>query len=256
MSDDTRMVYIGGLPGGIDSASAQRALNARRTVVGELTVVDRGSHSFAFAVVVDGDVDAFVQSINQSAFGSIIGSRKLTAKRYERPHHIPRAALLGDKSQPSDADHDEGVTQFVAHLRDKITLVETAAQLQSAVAELSRERVLGFDTERRPTFERGAPLRRPAVLQLASRTAVYVVRLLSFVGAQAEHHAAAVDALLALLGSTQTLKCGVGVDGDVLGLCATFPTLRPAGFVRLEELAHRASCVFCCYRATAQRSHR
>jgi hypothetical protein len=117
-----------------------------------------------------------------------------------------------------------------------LSLVETEQQLRHAVDVLSCERVIGFDTERRPSFAKGSTPNLPATLQLATRHIVFVFRLKAFFGASA----AAIAPLAALLGSTRTLKAGVGIDDDVHGLCARFAALKPAGFVRLEELAHRA----------------
>ena len=77
-------------------------------------------------------------------------------------------------------------------------------------------------------------MRAPALLQLATRSNAFVVRLAAFTARE-------LAPLVALLSSAAPLKCGVGVDGDVLGLVGALGVaLQPAGFVRLEELAHRA----------------
>lgn len=79
---------------------------------------------------------------------------------------------------------------------------------------------------------------KPAILQLATRSTAFVFRLSPFLSLPT----AVIEPLLALLSSDSTLKIGVGVDEDVHGLRTLFgiDTFVPAGFVRMEELAHRA----------------
>ena len=119
-------------------------------------------------------------------------------------------------------------------LTSVVSLIETEPQLLHACNVLSRVRLIGFDIERRPAFVCGLNL--PAVLQLSTHNIVFVFRLKAFADASATRMAPLVE----LLSSNATLKAGVDVDDNVHGLCARFIALRPAGFVRIEELAHCA----------------
>ena len=58
----------------------------------------------------------------------------------------------------------------------EIELVENESQLESALAEISRENILGFDTETRPNFNRGKSY-PVSILQLAGEKKVWVIRL-------------------------------------------------------------------------------
>jgi ribonuclease D len=98
--------------------------------------------------------------------------------------------------------------------------------------------VLGFDTEKRPTFVSNEAERLPSIVQLATRTNAYVFQLTQLTAEQCAP-------LLALLSDEAILKAGVAVDGDVIGLQRRFKDLfQPRGFLRLEELAH--SVGFAC----------
>ena len=54
-----------------------------------------------------------------------------------------------------------------------IHLIQRSEQVEQAVRQLEKEKVLWFDTETRPTFRVGQSY-PPAVLQLAGEQAVYI----------------------------------------------------------------------------------
>ena len=59
----------------------------------------------------------------------------------------------------------------------RVEVIRDAASAERAVAALLREKVVGFDTETRPNFVRGAPRNRAAVVQCASAECAYLFQL-------------------------------------------------------------------------------
>lgn len=110
-----------------------------------------------------------------------------------------------------------------------VRVVNAPALLGSAIEVLGMEEVLGFDTETKPCFRKGAS-HPPSILQLAGSRAVYVFQL-SRVGS--------AGALAGLLGDPRIVKAGVSVGRDVKELQALFP-FEPAHFVELADLSTRA----------------
>jgi len=113
-----------------------------------------------------------------------------------------------------------------------IHLIQRSEQVEQAVRQLEKEKVLGFDTETRPTFRVGQR-HPPSVLQLAGEQAVYIFQL---------RHCRFSRALGRLLANPKIVKAGVAWDRDVRELNKLAP-FKPAGFVDLGKLAKRAGCM-------------
>lgn len=110
-----------------------------------------------------------------------------------------------------------------------IHLIHRQEDVPGAVAELERERVLGFDTETRPAFRKGVS-HRPALLQLAGSSAVWLFQLRRLTDFMP---------LAGLLGSARLLKVGVGLEQDIKQLLSLFP-FEPRCFFDLGEAARQA----------------
>lgn len=103
----------------------------------------------------------------------------------------------------------------------EIEVVETEDALDAALAEISKEEILGFDTETRPNFNRNKnyPV---SILQLAGENKVWVIRLDPLSERLAD--------IYRVLENPSIKKAGLAVQGDIKSLrgrCA----LNPAGFV-------------------------
>ena len=59
----------------------------------------------------------------------------------------------------------------------RIAVLRTAAQLEVAYRSIESEGVVGFDTESRPTFTKGAEATGPHVVQFALRDCAFIVQL-------------------------------------------------------------------------------
>ncbi len=113
----------------------------------------------------------------------------------------------------------------------RIHVIRRPEQIAPALRQLEKEKLLGFDTETRPTFRVGQSY-PPAVLQLAGEQAAYIFQL---------RHCRLSQALCRLLANPQIIKAGVAWERDVqeLNKLASFT---PAGFVDVGELAKQAGC--------------
>ena len=109
----------------------------------------------------------------------------------------------------------------------RIDVVESLGEgFDEAIRYLRRQKVLGFDTETRPTF---SPDQRPcgtALLQLSGKERAFLFRL-NKMGLPRQ--------LAAILGHSGILKVGAATQDDVRGL-QKLAGFRPRGFLDLQSL--------------------
>jgi ribonuclease D len=110
----------------------------------------------------------------------------------------------------------------------EVVVVEDARALERAAAEIHAERVVGFDTETRPTFRVGESY-PPALMQVATARLVYLFPLQRL-------DCAAV--LAPLLAAPRIVKAGVSTADDLLKLKQMFP-FDEAGVLDLGRVAAR-----------------
>ncbi len=115
------------------------------------------------------------------------------------------------------------------HFTGAIHAVADDAAASSAIAELRKERILGFDTESRPAFRRGESY-PVSIVQLAGRDAAYIFQI--------KHLHEGRDALWRLFRDASILKVGVAIGQDLAKLREIAP-FEPAGFVDLAEATSR-----------------
>lgn len=94
-----------------------------------------------------------------------------------------------------------------------VSLVETARDLEAARADLRQERVIGLDTETRPSFRKGE-VYLPCLVQAATANAVYLFQL---------SRLDVLPALAELLAARSIVKAGVGLAHDMKQLKLVFP---------------------------------
>ena len=123
----------------------------------------------------------------------------------------------------------EAVNQLpIRRYAGEVRLVATQEEAERAAQDFATERVVGFDTETRPTFRVGE--RYPtALVQAATARTVYIFQL-------ARMDFSAV--LAPLLSSESTVKAGVGPGEDLRKLRELFE-FTPAGIVDLGAQARR-----------------
>ena len=95
----------------------------------------------------------------------------------------------------------------------EVSLVETLKDLKEARADFREERVVGLDTETRPSFRKGES-HLPCLVQAATARAVYLFQL---------RRLEVFPALAELLARPATVKAGVGLAHDLRQLKLVFP---------------------------------
>jgi ribonuclease D len=95
----------------------------------------------------------------------------------------------------------------------KVSLVETLNDLKVARADFREERVVGLDTETRPSFRKGES-HLPCLVQAATARAVYLFQL---------RRLDVFPALVEIFASPATVKTGVGLAHDLRQLKLVFP---------------------------------
>lgn len=111
---------------------------------------------------------------------------------------------------------------------DRVCLVRSAEQAEAAWQVLHTEKVLGFDTESKPTFFRDQVSDGPHIVQLATAERAYVFQLLDV---QCCHRAAQ------LLADPGIVKVGFGLGDDTKRIVHKLG-VEPQGVLDLNHLMH------------------
>jgi len=121
----------------------------------------------------------------------------------------------------------EDINEFPLRSYDgPIRLISETEHVAEACVRLSRERVIGFDTETRPAFRKGQSF-LPSLLQLAGSKCVYLFQL---------PRISLCEPLQALLADETIIKSGVAVRDDIKGL-QQHSFFEDAGFVDLSKIS-------------------
>jgi len=107
-----------------------------------------------------------------------------------------------------------------------IRIIQTAEQAKDASTILIKEKLLGFDTETRPAFNKGQSY-LPSLLQLAGTKVVYLFQL---------SKCGLPDSITNLLSNVNIIKSGVAIDQDLIELQQIL-NFKPGGFIDLGEIA-------------------
>ena len=112
------------------------------------------------------------------------------------------------------------------HFEGKIVTINTPEQAESVAQFLLTQKVLGFDTETRPSFRKGSS-NKVALLQISTANEAFLFRL----GATG-----LPLSLKHVLSYARPLKIGVGIMDDIRYL-RKLSDFTPAGFLDLQNLA-------------------
>lgn len=124
--------------------------------------------------------------------------------------------------------HEELMQLPILRYSGAIRLPATNADLQQALQDILQERVVGFDTETRPTFRKGQT-HAPSLVQIATGRAVYLFQL------------ARLDcsrALAEVFANAQVIKAGLAPADDLAGLRKLF-AFEATHVVDLSSIAKR-----------------
>lgn len=113
-----------------------------------------------------------------------------------------------------------------------IEIIDTPEQIPPVIKALKKEKIVGFDTETRPTFRKGVSY-PPALVQLAGSEMVYIFKLTTL---------GSLDGLTELFANYRIKKAGVAIKDDIRKLQEIAP-FKPAGFVELSDLTQQLGVI-------------
>ncbi len=112
----------------------------------------------------------------------------------------------------------------VAQFEGEIHLIDSPYEVPDAVRKLSRHKVIGFDTETKPSFKKGSS-HQVSLLQLATPGEAFLFRL---------HRTGLPDGLIALFEDEETIFTGVAIGEDIRKL-QKIRHFTPRGFLELQK---------------------
>ena len=136
---------------------------------------------------------------------------------------------MNDRLEAPDKEQIALLPPFPSLTLPQIWLIATAQDAERADAELRGQKVLGFDTESKPTFVRNEASEGPHVVQFASLTKAYVFQL---------HDPACRAVAGAVLASPDVIKAGFGLSSDVKQISAKFGAA-PHAVIDIDTLFRR-----------------
>ncbi|MDE6559215.1 MAG: 3'-5' exonuclease domain-containing protein 2 [Muribaculaceae bacterium] len=119
-----------------------------------------------------------------------------------------------------------------ADYKGEIHLIDSPEKIRKAVECLSRETIIGFDTETRPSFRKGQSY-QVALMQLATHDKCFLIRL---------NKIGLPDGIKHILEDNNVLKIGVSLHDDFHNLSKIF-TMTPGGFVDLQPYVKKFGIV-------------
>ena len=125
---------------------------------------------------------------------------------------------------PLSISKDEVMELPLGHYRGKIVVASNQEQIDRAMAEINQSKVVGFDTEAKPTFIKGQ-IRNIGLIQIAIEKKVFLLRI---------HKVGVVDSIHRFLENDQIVKVGIGLKDD-FNLLDRLRSLEPKGFVDLND---------------------
>jgi len=108
----------------------------------------------------------------------------------------------------------------------EIVIVDSKKSLRRAVEVLSKQSIIGFDTETKPAFKKGV-FNKVALLQLSTKEQAFLLRL-NKIGLPKK--------ICDILSNPEIIKPGVAIRDDIKGL-QQFCNFTPGGFIELQDSA-------------------
>jgi len=121
-------------------------------------------------------------------------------------------------------DKDELMELPLIQFEGEISLVESKEDYLASIEYLSRQSLLGFDTETKPAFKKGV-YNEVALLQLATEDRAFLFRL---------NKIGLGNSLKRILENPEIKKIGVAIRDDIKGL-QKLNNFTPGGFVELQD---------------------
>lgn len=115
-------------------------------------------------------------------------------------------------------------TMPTASFSGRIITIDTVAEADKAVKALSGERLLGIDTETRPSFRKGLQY-EVSLIQLSTADTCFLIRL---------NRTGMPDSLVSLLENKNIIKIGLSLHDDYQSLCRR-RKFKAGGFLDLQQ---------------------
>ena len=139
-----------------------------------------------------------------------------------------KTASDGNSSLKTNITQDELNVLPLRAYSGKVHVITDPKYFPKIAAEVSKHRVVGFDTETRPSFKKGQSYKL-ALLQLAIHNKVYLIRT---------HHTGLDHHLISIFENKDIIKTGVAIRDDIKAL-QSLKTFSPAAFVDLATLSRQ-----------------
>lgn len=110
----------------------------------------------------------------------------------------------------------------------RILLIDDVSQLDFLHQKLVNKKVLGFDTETRPSFKKGKK-HRVSLLQLATEDEAYLIRL---------NRVGLPESVITLFENENIKKIGLAIRDDINSLIQ-LTSFQPEGFIDLQQYVKR-----------------
>mgnify|MGYP001094176992 CR=1 FL=1 len=124
---------------------------------------------------------------------------------------------------PASITKDEVMELPISSYTGNVHVLTEANEIDDAMAEISKSKVVGFDTEARPTFKKGQ-IRNISLIQIATKTEVYLLRIKS---------TGLMNSIVEFLESDTIMKVGIGLDDDKQ-LLKRLADFKPTNFLDLN----------------------
>lgn len=118
------------------------------------------------------------------------------------------------------------IKKNVLSFKGKIHLISSDEELVAVASSLKSAKILGFDTETRPSFVKGQ-VYKVALLQLSTENDAYIIRL---------HKISQFKVLADVFENVEIIKTGVAIRDDIKTLQKAFK-FKPQSFIELQTLA-------------------
>ena len=118
-----------------------------------------------------------------------------------------------DAAVPRSISREDLADLPIRRYEGRMCVVATPEDLEEARADLAEERLVGLDTETRPSFRKGES-HPPALVQVATARAVWLFQL---------RRTECFPVLASLLADSRSVKAGVSLRDDLRALKTLFP---------------------------------
>lgn len=132
---------------------------------------------------------------------------------------------MANRPYISKIDNEQTAQLPAIEFRGEIRIIDREEQVEEACRDLAAHRLIGFDTETRPSFKAGV-MYRVSLLQLSTEERCYLFRL---------NRIALSKPILTLLESNEVKKVGADVAGDLRSL-HQLRHFRERGFIDLQAM--------------------